>query len=752
MGRRRDKSLRRASLQPYIFVAVLGLLLRDNEGGLCLRMFAARRWQDASVACQCEAERSGDPWLGVRAARALYRLGKRDDALVAAMRWFDSAADATARQIAGAAHQLRDEHPLARSLFEQALDEHLRAGDHDESARDAQMLAGTLMYQGIFGAALDTAELGVREAELADDLRLEGNALLGLGKIWAEVGDAARARTVYWQARERTAEWPEDQAWVYLELGILDCDTGHRDKGMKLLELALDVATAHGLTMVVDAAHLNLARADRELGHIAAADAHMRGVTPEQRERSAGRFVDGLIAADRGDRTQADRLLALAAADPPTDDYASEIALQRGKIAERRNELDEAETFYRQAIGLVEQLRADSNLELRPWVLAHRREPYSALLTLLARANRPGDALVIAEQLHARTWRDALLRYAGTKDSGKRVSAVQVLGQRLRVTVPPMVSENDLRRILAHRDALLFSDTGIGVWRFHMVDGVIERLDRLPDDTAELVDQWRAAPNDRLLAERLGAAVIPPAAFRPSMRPLYIVADGVLATLSFAALRNAGHPLVEDRVLVRLPDVLALECRTVDEPSRPAVLLGDSRGDLPAARREVLELGGLLGAEAFVGDDVTIDRLQSGQHAAVLHLALHAEEDAGGPSLVLARGAVSSADIVAMKLAPRLAVLAGCATAVGRDAEGWDALSSAFLLTGTRTVVATLQSVGDADAAAFLRRFYALGGQQRPGVALAMAQRELTQSNDAAAWAPYVVYGGADAADCEPPP
>lgn len=752
MWTRRGKSLLWASVPMGIFVVVLGLLLRDDEGSLCLRLFAARRWQDASVACQYEAERSGDPWLGVRAARSLYRLGKRDDALAAAMRWFDSAADATARQIAGAAHQLRDEHQLARPLFEQALDEHLRGADHAEAARDAQMLAGTLLFQGVFGTALDTAELAVREAKRAGDLRLEANALLGLGKIWAEVGDAAKARTVYWQARERSTQWPEDQAWAYLELGILDCDIGQHDEGMKLLQLALDIAKSRGLTTVVDAAHVNLARAERELEHVDAADAHMRALAPEQRGRPTAQFVDGLIAADRGDRVRADQLLAQAAADPPTDDYACEIALQRGKLAERWNELDKAEAFYRQAIGVVEQLRADNSLELRPWVLTRRREPYSALLTLLARANQLGDALVIAEQLHARTWRDALLSYAGPKDSGKRVSAVQMLGQRLRVADAPMVSEADLRRIFAHREVLLFTDAGVAVWRFHVVDGVIERLDRLPDDIAELIERWRAAPNDPKLAERLGTVLIPATAFRPAARPLYIVADGVLNTLSFAALRAAGHALVEDRVLVRLPSAIALQCRRVEEPSRPAVLLGDSRGDLPAARREILELGRLLGVEVFVGDEATVDRLQSGQHAAVLHLALHANEEAGGPSLALADGSVSSADVVAMKLAPRLVVLAGCATAIGRDAEGWDALSSAFLLTGTRTVVATLQSVADADASAFLQRFYALGGQQHPGVALATTQRELLRSSDTSAWAPYVVYGGVDAADCEPPP
>jgi len=87
---------------------------------------------------------------------------------------------------------------------------------------------------------------------------------------------------------------------------------------------------------------------------------------------------------------------------------------------------------------------------------------------------------------------------------------------------------------------------------------------------------------------------------------------------------------------------------------------------------------------------------------------------------------------------------------VSRDIEGWDALTSAFLVAGTQTVVATLRSVRDTDASVILRRFYALGGRTRPAEALTIAQRELVSSNDLTTWAPFVTYGSADEADCEP--
>jgi len=735
------------------FAVITIFVLRDDQERVCQRAFSAHRWDDAVRACQRESELSGDAWLGVTAGHAALYADKLDDALAIVTRWFGSAADASARQIAGEIHLRLGEPSLGQPQLERALFAHLAAEDHTEAAHDAELLGGTLMGQELLGPALEVAQLGVREAARSGDIFVAIKTRLGLGAIFAGIGDAAQAAKLYWQAAGYASQLPSELAWVYLQLGMLECDTGRTERGVKLLDLALELARIHALHRVATAALLNLARAERDLGNIASAEARLRAVPPGVRAASSTRLVAGLIAGDRGDLAESERLLELAGADPSDDDYAAEIALQRGTLAERAGQPDKAERFYRQAIDFVEKLRQDSSLELRPWVLTHRREPYGALLMLLAHADRPSgrdEALVVAERLHARTWYDALLAHAGPKDSPALITGVQKLGHELHETAAPPVSLDRLRALLAHREALLFSDTGTEIWRFHVVDGAVVRLDRLSSEVPKLVEQWRSAPNDLRLAEQLGAILVPASVSEQSPRPLYIVADGTLASLPFSATRTAGRYLVETRTVVRLPGVVALQCRKNRDASQSMVFLGDSRGDLHAARAEAMELAQVFGGHGFVGKDVTRDRLVSARNASLLHLAIHAEEEANGPSLLLETGSASSADVVAMGLAPRLAVLAGCATAVSRDIEGWDALTSAFLVAGTQTVVATLRSVRDTDASVILRRFYALGGRTRPAEALTIAQRELVSSNDLTTWAPFVTYGSADEADCEP--
>jgi len=754
----RDRSHRAPELRPL------------GDESPCRVAFAERRWLDASVACRQEASVTRDPALGVRAARALYYLGRYDDALAAAQRWFGSAEDATARQAAGVAHLGLHELAPAIPLLRRALEGHLGHRDHDEAARDASYLTGALRQVGLLGDAFDAANVSVREADgTADDAAhaaIRVNARIVLGKILVEIGDFSAARDMFWDLQDRLASSPTDQAWVLLQLGMLLLATSEDASAAALFESAIARAAKANvilvvaarrwdeLAKVVEAARLNLAYADRELGKLDAAEAQLNQVS-EATRASAGLMIDGLIAADRGDRARAEQLLDRAERLGLEDDYAIDLAVQRGRIAERADEAANAERSYRAAIVQVEKLRQDTSaLELRPWILARRRVPYRLLLSLLARQGRRVDALVVAEQLHARTWHDALVGRTGASGVHAQVSSARSLGWRLRGDAAEALSSEELLALLRDREALVFSDTETDLWRFHIINGVVQQLDRLSGETRSLFDDWRKAPNDPALADRLGATLIPPAARARSDRPLYIVTGGALDTLPFAALRVDGRYLVEDRVIARLPGVVVLRCRATPEPRRSSVFLGDSRDDLPNARKETITLAGVLHGTAFVGTAATVERLEASRDVSLLHLAVHAEVDKAGARLLLANDQrVTAAEIVQRKIGPRLAVLAGCATAVSPDGEGWGALSSAFLVAGSRSVVGTLQSVPDPDTYEIMRRFYAFDGERQPAIALARAQRELLASAAAAStWGSFVVYGSADVADCDRSP
>lgn len=757
-------------------VAVLWITSHPRHGDAiphhppqCINAFAAQAWREASIACAREADETGDSALGVRGARALFTLASDpsevDEALRSALRWFGSNDDATARQVAGAACDKRGEPALAISLLQRALTEHRRRGDHEETARDEGYLAGTLMHQGLLGDAFEAAKTAVQEADLtrSDDAhaQIRGQARLKLGKILVEIGDFSTAETTFVEAGQALGKWPADKAWVFLQLGMLLQAREDHANAAAIFEQALELARRANVAQVTASARLNLAREKRELGELDAAELQMNQLDESTRNRSTARFVEALIAADRGRRKFAEELLAQAAARAPTDDYAMDIALERGRLAERASDMTAAEQYYRAAISIVEKLRRETNsLEWRPYILARRRVPYRLLLSLLARQDRRDDALVITEQLHARTWLDALVERTGATGVRAQLSSALSLGRRLQADAASAPSADDLHALLRTREVLVFSEIESDIWRFHIIDGAVAQLDHLPDQTRLLVKSWQNTPNNPPLAVQLGALLIPPSVRAASHRPLYIVTNGDLDTLPFAALRPGGRFLIKDRVISRLPGIVALQCRTRRESLQSSVLLGDSRGDLAAARKGTIALANtlrvtanMLRVTAFVGADATVERLVAARDAELLHLAIHAEVDQAGGRLLLAnQKQVTVADIVEHTIGPRVAVLAGCATAVAPNAEEWGALSSAFLAAGSRSVVATLWSVKDRDAMKIMRRFYALGGAQQPALALAKAQRELLAAAKPSAWAPFTIYGSADAADCESSP
>ncbi|MEZ4404473.1 MAG: CHAT domain-containing protein [Kofleriaceae bacterium] len=233
-----------------------------------------------------------------------------------------------------------------------------------------------------------------------------------------------------------------------------------------------------------------------------------------------------------------------------------------------------------------------------------------------------------------------------------------------------------------------------------------------------------------------------PAQDRGAAEPLYVVAEGALAGVPFAALRVGGRYLIEARPVARVPGLAVLGCRPrAWTPAR--VFLGDAAGDLPRATEEVRRLGG---AGALVGPAATQAALASSRDAALLHAAVHGRVTAAGGALELADGTVTAAEILEQQIAPREVVLTGCATAAARDAEAWGGFPSAFLAAGSQNVVATLRSVADADAATMAAAYDAAAPALGPVGRLAAAQRQLAPTHPASSWAFFSVWGDADCA------
>jgi Uncharacterized protein conserved in bacteria len=205
----------------------------------------------------------------------------------------------------------------------------------------------------------------------------------------------------------------------------------------------------------------------------------------------------------------------------------------------------------------------------------------------------------------------------------------------------------------------------------------------------------------------------------------------------------------------------------VDEHKRPptsGILAFAPRTDaLPGTASEVAAINSIMpNVGVATGRDASEDafrREAAGKR--IVHLATFGVLNKQNPlfSFVeLAPGAhhdgiLEVNEVFGMEINADLVVLSACQTALGSGAQAdvppgddWVSLTRAFLLAGTRQVLATLWPVDDWATATFMRHFY--GGLARgmtPAQALSATQRALSISKPTADpfyWAGFVLVGG----------
>lgn len=272
---------------------------------------------------------------------------------------------------------------------------------------------------------------------------------------------------------------------------------------------------------------------------------------------------------------------------------------------------------------------------------------------------------------------------------------------------------------------------------------------------------------------RLGAALLEPVRdLVEASERLVIAPDEELGLIPWAALAAPGHgvaePLAARREVVLVPSagVLAdLRRRSARagsrEPGAVLALAGRARathGALPGAAREVRELGRRYdGVDVRAGGRLADPAVLGGYE--VLHLATHTSLDdqhpwRSGIDLGYERaggdGYLRAAEIAALPLKARLAVLSSCESAGGpvSAGEGVLGLTSAFVSAGVPATVATLWPVSDRVTEALMAAFYHhLADGRTVAAALRAAQLEI-RARPATAhpfyWAGFVVLGDGD--------
>ena len=733
----------------------------DRIAERCVVAYEAGSFEEAARLCEVAWRKSGDPRAGVTKARALVRLGQSDQALAWIETLQGSRAEPGSWSVAAAVWAQRGESERAARAFRTDLGLLTAPGDSAAVARAHYGLFYLAWERSRYRDALEQARLSFAAAGVAADRGSQALAAEALYTVLYSLGDLAGAqRALSLTARLLPPERTADRARLLANQGILALDEGRPELARHEIEQAIVLMDGRGDRRFYRSAYINLVQADLDGGDLGSAGRHLtaawRHAEPAGLPETALLYYRARLQRARQRPIDAAQSLAEALAGDPVPDWAWDLEHERGRVAEERGDLRTAEQAYERSAAFVEEMRRAIGFdELKAWLLDRKREPFESLFLLRARAGRATEALATVERAKVRSFQDAFLQATAQAPAAPRDvwTAAAERADFLRDLLPAMSEsvavalvpvERSLAALRGQR-VLVYFEARNELWLLDVTGGRVypRRLDATTGRVDALVDRLLATPDEPALAGTLGALLLPADLRLSPGSTLYIVPDGSLSRLPFAALRRGDRWLVEDHAVVYGPGVSALAAPGArDRAAAAPVVLADPRGDLPQSAAEGREVAALLGSAPRLGPAATARALMAGAGAAVLHVAGHAGWGPGGPWLEMADRNVTPAMILKAKVRPRLVVLASCASAFPAGRGLWGSPGAAFLAAGSEAVLASLGSVEDRTTRELVLRFYREGGAADPAGGLARAQRAfLTAGRPPSAWAPFVLLG-----------
>jgi CHAT domain-containing protein len=231
------------------------------------------------------------------------------------------------------------------------------------------------------------------------------------------------------------------------------------------------------------------------------------------------------------------------------------------------------------------------------------------------------------------------------------------------------------------------------------------------------LDEWQA---------RFGPFVEPILPWAGEGDILWLVPHDMLHYLPLHALKVEGHYLAERNPVCYTPSASVMKyCHAKRKPQHGggALVLGDSRGDLPFSRIEAQRIAGLLNCHPTLGaaasrQSVTDALAAEGQREAldVLHFACHGTFDpvqALKSGIVLAdvngEGTLTAEEIFGLQMRAELVTLSACESGVNERRPGDEliGLTRALIYAGTPSVLVSLWAVDDLSTGLLMDKFYA---------------------------------------------
>ncbi|HEY2294046.1 MAG TPA: CHAT domain-containing protein [Thermoanaerobaculia bacterium] len=753
---------RRRALRCALGLAALLSGCRQSVQG-CLDLVSAQKYQPAARRCAAVFAASGDPRAGAAVVRAHYFLGHEREALAWADR-LEKAGKAAPGvwSVVGLVDQRRGEAGAAERAYRRDLAICRAAGDHGRAADALYRLFNLSWHRSSYRETFLIASEAVQEASRAGDRAREARAAEALYTSLFEVGDLAGARQALERADGLIPEQERGERARFLNnRGTVLAAERRLGLARHDFEQALSLGAGNepefSRGVLMDLTEVSLEGDDVERADLYLKQA-WEHLEPGRKPPPSLFYYRSWVDQARGRLAEAAEDLAPVLHADLDSEWGWKVAYQQGRVAEARSDLRAAEEAYERSIAILEEMRRGLAFdELKSWLLEEERRPFEALFRLQARSGRAAASLATMERAQARTFLDAFVYTTSESPLAGKAWTPDAAGERLAAleSLLPAMSESPVAALqpvdrvlsaLRDRDGLLYFEAGDELWLI-TVRGPRLQLRKLAAPTAEirdLADRFLGHPDDVSLAGRLGEILLPAGALPEAGQPVYVVADGVLGNLPFAALRRQGRFLVEDHGIVFVPSLNALAALEAPRAGsvQPAVALADPRRDLPAAAAEAAEVAHRLNGTAWIAGEATAPRLQQAAHSRTLHLATHTGLGPRGAWLQLADRRVTASEIVAGRIGPRLVVLASCASGARPGREMWGSLGASFLAAGSRAVLASLWSIEDRPTRELVRRFYAEGGDADPCAALARVQRvAIRQGLSPHLWAAFVLFG-----------
>jgi CHAT domain-containing protein/tetratricopeptide (TPR) repeat protein len=652
-----------------------------------------------------------------------------------------------------------------------------------QATGDRRSLALTLVVIGRIALALHETRIALHtEREAIETARTEGvrrteaEAHQRTGEVLEELGEAAEASAEYdlALAQFRALSNREGEAGVLHRIGLQKCRLGDTVSGIPLIEKALEIRSAMGLQDRTYATLSDLAKVEFDRGRSDLAREQIERAleiveTLRSRVPAAALQTSYFATRQESYAFYIDVLMTLDKQDPAGG--FSRLAFEAAERSRARSLLDSLAEMQSKIV-------ATTDPQLRELERNLRREVNRRTGELLRSAQGPSGDVEIRHALE--------IAQARLQDVEMRI---RTENPRYAVLTRPRVLPVDevQRDVLDENTLLLEYSLGKNSSYLWVVGRDSMVCYRLPAKTQiesvarrflRAASQPRSEDFDRVSGD-LGAMVLGPAAGALGRKRLLVLADGLLLSTPFAALRAPGEerPVIFEHEVVTVPSVSALAMLRRPRIQRPglwpALVVADPVFDpqdprvsrsarlksaelpeldlsrLPYSRDEAAAVAGALApgpvrtAEGFAAVKELLTSPSASQYGLV-HIATHSVMDPKDPErtgIVFSRvdsagrsreGFLRLREIFDLHLEADLVVLSSCRSGDGPviPGEGIAGLAQAFLYSGAASVVMTQWNIDDEATAELMRRFYALqtGAQRlRPGAALRAAQMAISR-------------------------